>query len=143
MFLGQLLKTGGLVSATMLHLSQLGWAIESKRKVNSISKNEVSLLMSALVVRADKLRSSIEVLRAVASSPIKSPVNSVFCDSVLVLFDSAIVMRVLPASAVYWFTKIAAASSKASCGLIDVSVSMVKSNLSRSVAWPTRVFSTL
>ena len=99
------------------------------------------MLTNALVVRADKLRSSIEVISAGESSPSSMAVEpATELDGVSGALAST---RVLPARAVYWFTKIAEASSNASLGDIEPSVSTVISSLSRSVIWPTRVFSTL
>jgi hypothetical protein len=102
----------------------------------------MSLLTSALVVRADRFKSSIEVIRAGESSD-SSTVPAVEPLTLEGVNGALASTLVLPANAVYWFTKIAAASSNASLGVIDPSVSKVISSLSRSVTCPTRVFSTL
>src|SRR3989344_5654082 len=79
----------------------------------------ISLLIRALVVRALKLRSSIEVINSAGSSPSESPGPPGWADN-----GAATSTRVWPARAVYWLTKIAAASSKASRGGNEPSVSM-------------------
>jgi len=75
----------------------------------------MSLLIKALVVRADRFKSSMAVFNT-DDSPPSSPESELYVVPSLVALPATGLasIRVFPAKAVYWLTKIAAASSKAS-----------------------------